>query len=157
MVSTNLAHKPTSNNPVNYKVYFLESVNNEIKQILEANFCNMTMPYKKWLLNFYATVEWIRKLNQWLSQLTYGCIYGSILLPNNIYQHDDTLGCLTYRHIKGADGNRMIVVTSIKFNPFIYKHTKILMEKINNREVILTESQLRRIIRESIKKVLNII
>lgn len=152
MNQINLTHRDSKETV--YQVYFVQSVSDEIERILNANFCNMTLrPYQRWLRYFYATVQWIHEIDQWLSLLTYGYIYGSILLPNAQYQHSSSLGTLTYQKIKGLDGKTIVLVTNISFNPFIYKRTRILMEK---RVLRVTNSKLQQIIEESIKKVLNI-
>ena len=98
MNQINLTHRDSKETV--YQVYFVQSVSDEIERILNANFCNMTLrPYQRWLRYFYATVQWIHEIDQWLSLLTYGYIYGSILLPNAQYQHSSSLGTLTYQKI----------------------------------------------------------
>ena len=158
MIPTNLIHN-TKNNPTIYKVYFLENVKKEIERILTLNLCNMSIrPYNRWLQYFYATTKWIRETNQWFSLLTYGYIDGSISIGNQ-YQHVDALGSLTYQRIKDINGQIIIVVTNVHFNPYTFNRTRILMEFVHKRvdTINISEIQLRNIIKESIKKVLNII
>lgn len=158
MVPTDLTHKTTTVNPIVYKVYFSKNTCGEIERILTNNFCNTTIrPYSRWLKYFYATTKWIQEIYQWLSQLTYGYVDNSISLGNQ-YQHTCPLGSLTYQLIRDINGEVIVLVTNVRFNPFVFKKTRILMENFRNNKILkISESQLRRLIRESIKKVLNII
>lgn len=160
MNRTNLTHKKTHTNPTVYDVYFTQNVSTEIERIAQRNFCDTTIqPYNKWLKYFYATVQWVRQIYQWLSLLTYGFINGS-QLQNNQYQYSDQLGIISYQRMRDANNNLKILVTNIQFNPYTFQKTTILMEnkQYSNKIVYhLKESQLRTMIRESIRKVLNII
>lgn len=61
-------------NPINivnktYPVYFSKVAYNDIENKLTSNFCDMTMPSKKWYMNFQLTVEWIRAFYYCINEL----------------------------------------------------------------------------------------
>ncbi len=152
MIKTNITHQITNANPISYTVYFSKEVYSELDRILETNFGNTTLSYQKWKILFTNTVQWIRQIFSWFSLFSYGWVNGSTILPNNLYRTECEYGIATYRIQKAVNSEIFILIEHIIFKPF----GSMIMESKNN-VISITESQLRRIIRESIKKVLNII
>lgn len=152
MIKTNITHQITNTNPISYTVYFSKEVYSELDRISETNLGNTTLSYQKWRILFANTVQWIRQIFSWFSLFSYGWVNGSMILPNNLYRIECEYGTATYRIQKDVNGEIFVLIEHITFKPF----GAMVMESKKN-VISVTESQLRRIIRESIKKVLNII
>lgn len=150
MIKTNIAHRKTQINPITYSVCVSEKVFNEIDFILDTNFGNNILPYKKWKLLFKCIVQWIRSIFYWFSRFSYGYVDGSVRLSENTFRHENEYGIATYRILKDCNGEIFVLIEHVVFKQ--YGH--IILE---SKTTTITKSQLCKMIRESIKKYLNMI
>ena len=150
MIKTNIAHRKTQINPITYSVFFSEKAFEEIDFILDTNFGNNSLPYKKWKLLFKCIVQWIRSIFYWFSLFSYGYVNGSVRLSTNTFRHENEYGVATYRILKDCNGEIFVLIEHIAFKQ--YDH--MILE---SKTITITKSQLRKMIRESIMKHLNMI